>query len=236
MAGWAPMPSVMWFRRDLRLSDNPALLEAAADGDVLPLFVLDPALWGPAGPSRRAYLAASLRALDASLRERGRTPLRGPRRPGAAGRPGRAGGRRRAGPRRGRHRALRPRPRRAGRGRPRRRRRRAGPHRLGVRRGPGPRPERLRRALPRLHAVLEGLDRPRLARPRGPAGRRGLAGPRRDHGDPRPGPARRPRAAGGRRGRGRAALGGVPRRRGRGLRRGAQPARASTAPPGCRCT
>ena len=27
----------------------------------LPLFVLDPALWGPAGPSRRAYLAASLR-------------------------------------------------------------------------------------------------------------------------------------------------------------------------------
>ena len=42
--------SVMWFRRDLRLGDNPALLEAGADGDVLPLFVLDPALWGPAGP------------------------------------------------------------------------------------------------------------------------------------------------------------------------------------------
>ncbi|HET6651162.1 MAG TPA: deoxyribodipyrimidine photo-lyase, partial [Nocardioides sp.] len=60
------MPSVMWFRRDLRLGDNPALLEAAAD-DVLPLFVLDPALWGPAGPVRRAYLGASLRALDASL-------------------------------------------------------------------------------------------------------------------------------------------------------------------------
>jgi deoxyribodipyrimidine photo-lyase len=61
----------MWFRRDLRLADNPALLEAAGDGDVLPLFVLDPALWGPAGPSRRAYLGASLRALDASLRQRG---------------------------------------------------------------------------------------------------------------------------------------------------------------------
>jgi deoxyribodipyrimidine photo-lyase len=61
------MPSVMWFRRDLRLGDNPALLEAAADGAVLPLFVLDPALWGPAGPPRRAYLGASLRALDASL-------------------------------------------------------------------------------------------------------------------------------------------------------------------------
>ena len=62
--------SVMWFRRDLRLGDNPALLEAAADGPVLPLFVLDPALWGPAGPSRRAYLGASLRALDGQLRQR----------------------------------------------------------------------------------------------------------------------------------------------------------------------
>ena len=62
--------SVMWFRRDLRLADNPALLEAVADGPVLPLFVLDPALWGPAGPTRRAYLGASLRALEAQLRRR----------------------------------------------------------------------------------------------------------------------------------------------------------------------
>ena len=61
--------SVMWFRRDLRLGDNPALLEAAADGDVLPLFVLDPALWGPSGDVRRAYLSASLRDLA------GRIPL-----------------------------------------------------------------------------------------------------------------------------------------------------------------
>ena len=68
------MASVMWFRRDLRLGDNPALLEAAADGPVLPLFVLDPALWGPAGPARRAYLGASLRALDGRLR-RHRTQL-----------------------------------------------------------------------------------------------------------------------------------------------------------------
>uniref|UniRef100_UPI0035642845 cryptochrome/photolyase family protein n=1 Tax=Nocardioides sp. TaxID=35761 RepID=UPI0035642845 len=62
--------SLMWFRRDLRLSDNPALLEACADGAVLPLFVYDPALWDPAGPSRRAYLSASLRALDDQLRLR----------------------------------------------------------------------------------------------------------------------------------------------------------------------
>ncbi|GAB3253363.1 deoxyribodipyrimidine photo-lyase [Nocardioides dilutus] len=62
---------MIWFRRDLRLADNPALLEAAADGEVLPLFVLDPALWGPAGRPRQAYLAASLRALDGELRLRG---------------------------------------------------------------------------------------------------------------------------------------------------------------------
>ena len=66
------MPAVMWFRRDLRLSDNPALLEAAhsgdqGDGEVLPLFVVDPALWGPSGPSRRHYLSASLRDLDSRI-------------------------------------------------------------------------------------------------------------------------------------------------------------------------
>ncbi|MBA3524801.1 MAG: deoxyribodipyrimidine photo-lyase, partial [Geodermatophilaceae bacterium] len=55
------MPSIMWFRRDLRLADHPALRAAMAAADsVVPLFVLDPALWGPAGPSRRAYLGASL--------------------------------------------------------------------------------------------------------------------------------------------------------------------------------
>ncbi len=63
----------MWFRRDLRLGDSPALLaaveeaRASGDGRVVPLFVLDPALWGPSGDVRRAYLAASLRSLDASL-------------------------------------------------------------------------------------------------------------------------------------------------------------------------
>jgi len=47
------MTSVMWFRRDLRLADNPALLAAlagAADNQVVPLFVLDPALAVPRAP------------------------------------------------------------------------------------------------------------------------------------------------------------------------------------------
>ena len=59
--------AVMWFRRDLRLHDNPALLAALSAGEVLPLFVLDPVLWGRSGPVRRSYLAGSLRALDASM-------------------------------------------------------------------------------------------------------------------------------------------------------------------------
>ena len=59
--------SVMWFRRDLRLDDNPALLEAASRGDVLALFVLDPALLAPAGLPRLAFLYRSLRALDQAI-------------------------------------------------------------------------------------------------------------------------------------------------------------------------
>ncbi|GAA1592055.1 deoxyribodipyrimidine photo-lyase [Kribbella sancticallisti] len=61
--------AVMWFRRDLRLADNPALLDAlaAGDGHVLGLFVLDPALWDPAGSPRQNHLVASLRALSDSM-------------------------------------------------------------------------------------------------------------------------------------------------------------------------
>jgi deoxyribodipyrimidine photo-lyase len=61
---------VLWLRRDLRRRDHPALLRAvkAADGGrVLPLFVVDPALWGPAGAPRRAWLARSLAALSPAL-------------------------------------------------------------------------------------------------------------------------------------------------------------------------
>jgi deoxyribodipyrimidine photo-lyase len=67
------MPTVFWFRRDLRLRDNPGLLAAVdaartdGDGRVVPLFVIDPALWGPAGEVRRAYLVQSLDALGASV-------------------------------------------------------------------------------------------------------------------------------------------------------------------------
>ncbi|MCW2866591.1 MAG: deoxyribodipyrimidine photolyase [Marmoricola sp.] len=61
------MTSVMWFRRDLRLRDHPALREAASRGPVLGLFVLDPTLWASAGRGRRAWLAATLRSLNESM-------------------------------------------------------------------------------------------------------------------------------------------------------------------------
>ena len=58
----------MWFRRDLRLADNPALGAAAHESaEVAPLFVQDPALWGPSGDVRRLWLARSVTALDAGL-------------------------------------------------------------------------------------------------------------------------------------------------------------------------
>jgi deoxyribodipyrimidine photo-lyase len=62
--------SVLWLRRDLRTADHPALVRAVADADggrVLPLFVIDPVLWDPAGPPRRAWLVRSLAALTAGL-------------------------------------------------------------------------------------------------------------------------------------------------------------------------
>jgi deoxyribodipyrimidine photo-lyase len=59
--------AILWFRRDLRLGDHPALLAAAAAGDdVLPVFVLDPWLV-TSGGRRTERLHASLAALDADL-------------------------------------------------------------------------------------------------------------------------------------------------------------------------
>jgi deoxyribodipyrimidine photo-lyase len=63
------MPTLLWFRRDLRLHDLPPLLDAAAaaaDGDVLACFMLDPRLTASSGPRRLQYLYDALR----DLRER----------------------------------------------------------------------------------------------------------------------------------------------------------------------
>ena len=57
--------SILWFRRDLRLGDHPALLAARDEADeVLPVFVLDDALRGPSGAPRLAFLYGCLRELS----------------------------------------------------------------------------------------------------------------------------------------------------------------------------
>lgn len=58
----------MWFRRDLRLADLPALSDAAAtDGDVLACYVLDPRLRASSGQRRLAYLYEALHELRERL-------------------------------------------------------------------------------------------------------------------------------------------------------------------------
>jgi deoxyribodipyrimidine photo-lyase len=59
---------VIWFRRDLRTTDHPALLSAAERAnEALALFVLDDTLLRSAGPARTTYLHRCLRALDEQL-------------------------------------------------------------------------------------------------------------------------------------------------------------------------
>jgi deoxyribodipyrimidine photo-lyase len=61
-------PVIVWFRQDLRLSDNPALRAAAATGaPIIPLFILnEKSPWAPGGAARW-WLHHALAALDKSL-------------------------------------------------------------------------------------------------------------------------------------------------------------------------
>lgn len=63
--------SIIWFRRDLRIGDHPALLAAIESADeVIPLFILDKKQIKEAGSNLLAYMSNSLRALDQSLGNR----------------------------------------------------------------------------------------------------------------------------------------------------------------------
>jgi deoxyribodipyrimidine photo-lyase len=67
-------PAVVWFRRDLRVDDHPALSAAVAEGGpVTCLYVLDQRLIDGrfASARRTALLADALAGLDAELHERG---------------------------------------------------------------------------------------------------------------------------------------------------------------------
>ncbi|MEE2852057.1 MAG: deoxyribodipyrimidine photo-lyase [Actinomycetota bacterium] len=61
------MPALLWFRRDLRLRDHPALVAAADNDEVLACFVLDPRLEKSSGQRRLQYLGDSLRRLRDDL-------------------------------------------------------------------------------------------------------------------------------------------------------------------------
>lgn len=66
--------TIVWFRLDLRLGDNPALHTAAERGEpIIPLYIWAPEEEGdwPPGAASRWWLHHSLVALDKSLRERG---------------------------------------------------------------------------------------------------------------------------------------------------------------------
>lgn len=61
---------LVWFRRDLRLEDNPAWAAATAQRKfIVPLYVIDPVLLASVGPYRRRQLIANLQALDYDLFE-----------------------------------------------------------------------------------------------------------------------------------------------------------------------
>lgn len=71
--------AILWFRNDLRLADNDALIAAVrGHNEVLPVLVIDPRQHGPSpvgmprsGDRRRAFLWEGVRDLEAALRARG---------------------------------------------------------------------------------------------------------------------------------------------------------------------
>ena len=65
--------AILWMRRDLRLSDNPALMAAAAADRLVPVFCLDPRLLEGRhrSGSRTQFMLDCLHDVDSSLRELG---------------------------------------------------------------------------------------------------------------------------------------------------------------------
>jgi deoxyribodipyrimidine photo-lyase len=68
-----PDPVLLWLRQDLRLEDQPALVAAAADGPVIPVYILDdegPGDWRMGG-AQRWYLHHALETLAGALESKG---------------------------------------------------------------------------------------------------------------------------------------------------------------------
>lgn len=62
---------VFWHQRDLRIPDNRGLTAAAADDEVLPVYVIDTDLLASVGKRQRAFLLAGVRALKQAYRDHG---------------------------------------------------------------------------------------------------------------------------------------------------------------------
>ena len=67
------MPTILWFKRDLRVQDNAALARAQALGGVIPLYIVEPGLWALPDASGRhyAFLTETLAGLRSDLRALG---------------------------------------------------------------------------------------------------------------------------------------------------------------------
>jgi len=62
---------IHWHRRDLRVADNRPLVEADADGPIVPVFVFDRDVLAQAGPPRVAFMLDALESLREAYRSRG---------------------------------------------------------------------------------------------------------------------------------------------------------------------
>ena len=70
------MRTIVWFRgKELRIADHVPLRTAAKNGEVIPLFVVDPWFFDPVRaaeyPHRMQFLLDSLHALAKNLESRG---------------------------------------------------------------------------------------------------------------------------------------------------------------------
>lgn len=66
--------SIVWFRQDLRVVDNTALIQACILSDeVIPVFVFDPHILahGPKQDARIGFLIEAISELDRVLQDRG---------------------------------------------------------------------------------------------------------------------------------------------------------------------
>lgn len=62
--------SLLWFRQDLRVADNPALIEASRLGKIVPIYILDESSSAPykMGGASKIYLHHSLTTLNKALK------------------------------------------------------------------------------------------------------------------------------------------------------------------------